>query len=82
MNYASSSGVNIVSPPPTHQNSHIQIKQQLIRVAVGSVSVGVFPARFSLDESVKVEANDIFKFNVGVKKEGGMIRVGEAEWNS
>jgi hypothetical protein len=63
---------------PTHSNSCIQIKWQLVRaVVVVTISVDGFPARFGLDEGV--EAGDVFEFGVSVKKEGGVICVGEAE---
>jgi hypothetical protein len=37
---------------PTHPNSSIQIKWQLARAVVVTVSVAGFPSRFSLDEGV------------------------------
>jgi len=71
-------GMLKVARLPTHSNSCIQIKWQLVRaVVVVTISVGGFPAGFGLDEGV--EAGNVFQFSVSVKKEGGVIRVGEAE---
>ena len=52
-------GMLEVAQLPTHLNSHIQIKQQLVHAVIITISVGGFLVRLDLDEGVEV--SDVFK---------------------